>query len=185
MMTERLIACVLGGTAPGAKTELHDVAFAVGANLEAVHDQLLDAWFGDPRGLHVDAWAVLDQVDGYRIHLEKEPADNGLHLYFVNVGGYRRGEFGERHAWGFFGGTGKVQIKAHAMKTLLQGREQRHKDDLYDVDDCLRLGSVQGRHIHLRADPQAGDPAVTNGYFPLPSATVRAWLARRGASSSR
>jgi hypothetical protein len=50
--SERLIACVLGGTAPGAKTELHDVALAVGTTLESAHDQLLDAWFGDPHGLH-------------------------------------------------------------------------------------------------------------------------------------
>ena len=37
-MSERLIACVLGGTAPRARTELHDVAFAIGDSLEAVHD---------------------------------------------------------------------------------------------------------------------------------------------------
>src|SRR6185437_12718569 len=102
-MGERLIACVLGGTAPGAKTELHDVAFAVGDSLEAVHDQLLDGWFGDPRGLHVDAWCFLDSVAGYRAQLSRTPADNGLHLYFINIGGYRPGVFAEHHAWGFFG----------------------------------------------------------------------------------
>src|SRR5690242_14553050 len=75
-MTERLIACVLGGTAPRARTELHDVAFAVGASLEAVHEQLLDSWFGDPRGLHVDAWCFLDSVEGFRVRLARTPSDN-------------------------------------------------------------------------------------------------------------
>lgn len=179
MPDNRLIACVLGGTAPGAKTELHDVAFAVGPSLEAVHDQLLDSWFGSARGLHVDAWAFLDSVEGYHVRLAREPADNGLGLYFINIGGYRAGEFAEQHAWAFFGGTGKADVKARAKQSLLAGREQIHKDDLHDIDDCIRVDDVGGWHIHLEPDAAAGPPEVTNGYFPLPKRTVDAWLAVR------
>lgn len=178
-MTDYLIACVLGGTAPGAHTELHDVAFAVGADLEAVHGQLLDSWFGDPHGLHVDAWARVDQVAGYRVTLSHTPADNGLHLYFVNVGGYRRGEFGERHAWGLFGAASQGEAKARARASLLSGHAETHKDDLHDVDDCLAVSRVGRWHVHLRPDPDATDPAVSNGYVPLPLAAVRAWIDRR------
>lgn len=178
-MTEKLIACVLGGTASRAKTELHDVAFAVGASLDDVHEQLLDAWFGDPRGLHVDAWAVLEHVAGYRIRLRRTPVDNGLHLYFVNLGGYRRGEFGERHAWGFFGARSKAEAKTRARQTLLNGHEQRHKDDLYDIDNCLPINNVRGWHVRLDADSRAGEPLVTNGYFPLPPKTIASWRAKR------
>lgn len=181
-MTDRLIACVLGGTAPGARTELHDVAFAVGSNIESVYDQLLDSWFGEPRGLHVDAWTFLDSVAGYRIELKESPADNGLHLYFINIGGYRAGEFGERHAWGFFGARTKTEAKARAKRTLLQGHQQTHKDDLYDVDDCLHVARLERWTIHLQPDDAAKDPEVTNGYFPLPVATIRAWLEKRNAS---
>lgn len=178
-MPHRLIACVLGGTAPRAKTELHDVAFAVGASLEAVHDQLLDGWFGNPRGLHVDAWCFLDSVDGYRVHLARTPSGNGLHLYFINIGGYRHGEFAERHAWGFLGARNKAEAKARAKRALLQGHEQTHKDDLHEIDDCLQVGRVAGWHLHLIADPQATTPAAVNGYFPLPKSAIDAWLARR------
>ena len=178
-MNERLIACVLGGTASGARTELHDVAFAVGESLEAVHDQLLDDWFGDPRGLHVDAWCFLDTVAGYRLQLSRTSPDNGLHLYFVNIGGYRAGEFGERHTWGFFGAPDKSVAKAHAKRRLLQGFESVHKDDLHEIDDCLQVTRIGEWHIHLMPDASASDPQVTNGYFPLPAAAVRAWLDRR------
>ena len=180
-MTDPLIACVLGGTAPGARVELHDIAFAVGPSLEAVYPQLLDNWFGHAHGLHVDAWTVLDRVEGYRVRLERTPADNGLHLYFVNIGGYRKGEFGERHAWGFFGAHSKSEAKERAKQSLLQGHELPHKDDLYDVDDCLQVGRIQGWHVHLEPDAEAHAAPVTNGYFPLPSAVVREWLARRDA----
>ena len=177
-MTERLIACVLGGTAPRAKTELHDVAFAVGDSLESVHEQLLASWFGEPRGLHVDAWCFLDSVQGYRVQLAHEPADNGLHLYFINIGGYQPGEFGERHAWGFFGASNKADAKARAKRALLQGFESTHKDDLHDIDDCLRVARIGDWHVHLTPDANASDPAITNGYFPLPKSVIDTWIER-------
>ena len=176
-MPIHLIACALGGTAPGANTELHDVAFAVGESLEAVYPQLLDGWFGDPRGLHVDAWCLLDTVAGYRVALRDGPPDNGLHLYCVNLGGYGPGEFGERHANGFFGARDDASAKAQAKQTLLQGSETIHKDNLYDVDDCLKVARVGRWHVHLTPDVTAGDPDVVNGYFPLPKASIDAWLA--------
>ncbi|MDN5925112.1 MAG: DUF1543 domain-containing protein [Xanthomonadales bacterium] len=178
-MSEHLIACVLGGSAPGAKTELHDVAFAVGSSLESVHQQLLDAWFGSPRGLHVDAWTCLDTVAGYRIQLAREPASNGLHLYFINIGGYQRGQFGEQHAWGFFGARNKAEAKALAKQGLLLGHEHTHKDDLYDIDDCLRVDDIDGWHVHLREDANATAASVSNGYFPLPAATIESWLGNK------
>lgn len=176
-MANRLIACVLGGTAPRAKTELHDVAFAVGDSLEAVHEQLLDGWFGDPRGLHVDAWCFLDSVAGHRVRLAHAPPDNGLHLYFVNIGGYRPGEFGERHAWGFFASSNKADAKARAKRTLLQGHESIHKDDLHEIDDCLQVARIGAWHVHLAPDASASNPDIVNGYFPLPKSVIDNWIA--------
>lgn len=177
-MSDHLIACVLGGTASGARTELHDVAFAVGRDLESVHEQLLQSWFGEARGLHVDAWSILDSIEGYRVCLRRTPANNGLHLYFINIGGYRHGEFGERHAWWFFGAANKSQAKARAKATLLRNCEQTHKDDMYDVDECLQLDTIAGWHIHLEADPDAAAAEVINGYFPLPAKTINTWLSQ-------
>jgi hypothetical protein len=177
-MTERLLAAVLGGTAPRAKTELHDVGFAVGDSLETVHDQLLDSWFGDPRGLHVDAWCFLDSVAGYRVRLMRTPPHNGLHLYFINIGGYRPGVFAEHHAWGFFGAPNKAEAKQRAKQSLLQNHQETHKDDLHEIDDCLQVARIGGWHVHLMTDAHAVDPEVTNGYFPLPRCTIDHWLAQ-------
>ena len=170
---------MLGGTAPRAKTELHDVAFAIGASLEAVHDQLLDGWFGDPRGLHVDAWCFLDSVAGYRVQLSHTPPDSGLHLYFINIGGYRPGVFGERDAWGFFGAQNKAEAKQRAKQTLLRGHDETHKDDLHEIDDCLQVARIGTWHVHLTPDADARDPEISNGYFPLPKSVIDGWIARR------
>ncbi|MEE4331670.1 MAG: hypothetical protein V2J10_12440, partial [Wenzhouxiangella sp.] len=58
-----------------------------------------------------------------------------------------------------------------------------HKDDLFDVDDCLELTAVDGWHLHLIEDRDAGVPSITNGYFPLPLKTIKAWEARQASAS--
>ena len=179
----QLYVVMLGGRAPGCRIELHDVAFAVGMRLEDVHDQLLDQWFGQARGLHVDAWMVVDQVAGYRVSLRPEapPADAAMRLYFVNIGGYLAGDLAEQHAYAVLAAPDQAQAKAQARRLLLRGHNSVHKDDLYEVDDLLEIGQVRGLHIHLSPDPSASAPSVTNGYFPLPLKTIRAWEQQRRA----
>jgi len=178
----RLFAVCLGGRAEGCNVELHDVVFAVGSSLERVHDQLLDRWFGSPDGLHVDAWAVLDQVPGFRISLEKTPQEAGRRLYFINIGGYVSGEFGERHAYGFYAGLGKADVKAAAKRELLAGKQSVHRDDLFEIDEVIEVAPGDGWFVHLEPDRDAGTPAVTNGYFPIPRKTITAWRRTQGTS---
>ncbi len=174
-----LYVVCLGGRAAGCNVELHDVVFAVGTDLESTHDQLLDQWFGDPRGLHIDAWTRVDQVPGYRVVVSGDPAETGMRLFFVNIGGYAPGELWERHAYALYAGQSPSEVKSRARKELLVGRESVHRDDLYDIDDVLEVRPAGQWHIHLRPDPAAGQPAVTNGYFPLPRGTIAAWRAKR------
>ncbi|TVS11093.1 MAG: DUF1543 domain-containing protein [Wenzhouxiangella sp.] len=175
-----LFAVLLGGRAAGCRVELHDVAFAVGQSLEDTHEQLLGQWFGQPQGLHVDAYAVVDQVEGYRVRLERQPPDQPeQRLYFINIGGYRPNEFAEQHAYALLAAANKAKAKARAKRTLLPGHDSVHKDDLYEVDDVLEIRTAAAWHVHLVADPSATAPRVVNGYFPLPSGTIKAWLKTR------
>ncbi|HMB37438.1 MAG TPA: DUF1543 domain-containing protein [Wenzhouxiangellaceae bacterium] len=175
----RLFAVCLGGRADGCNVELHDVVFAVGTSLEAVHPQLLDRWFGEPEGLHVDAWAELDQVPGFRVSLGKTPVKAEQQLYFINIGGYVAGEFGERHAYGFYAGAGRAEVKARAKRELLTGKQSVHRDDLVAIDDVLEVEPGDDWHVRLDADPEASAPAVINGYFPIPRSTIAAWRRAR------
>ncbi len=170
---------MLGGRARGCRIELHDVAFAIGERLEDLHEQLLDQWFGEADGLHVDAYAVIEQVAGYRVRLVREPAEGGPKLYFINVGGYSPGDFAEQHAYAFIAASGPAAVKASAKARLLKGREQVHKDDLFEIDDCLHIDTVGGWQVRLEPDDQAVAPTVVNGYFPLPRKTISAWRKRR------
>ncbi|NKI35212.1 DUF1543 domain-containing protein [Wenzhouxiangella sp. XN79A] len=174
-----LFAVCLGGRAPGCNIELHDVVFAAGASIEDIHPQLLDRWFGNPERVHVDAWARVETVPGYRVQLKREAPDRGPRLYFVNIGAYAPGELLERHAYALYAGDSAGAVKTRAKAELLAGRDEVHRDDLYDVDDLLAVEAVDGWHVHLEPDPDAGPPEVSNGYFPIPRATVAAWLEAR------
>jgi len=179
--TPALFVVCLGGRAPGCNVELHDVVFVAGRNLEETHEQLLDLWFGQPEGLHVDAWARVDSVAGYRVALSPAPDVEGPGLYFVNIGGYAPGELWERHAYALYSGHSKAEIKGRAKSELLVGRESVHRDDLYEVDDILEIKPRGDWHVTLSPDPAAGNPTVTNGYFPIPRKTIERWRARRPA----
>ncbi|MBE0564855.1 MAG: DUF1543 domain-containing protein [Krumholzibacteria bacterium] len=176
----RLFAVMLGGTAPGANTELHDVVFACGERIEDTWDQLLDQWFGAPDGLHVDSWAALDAVDGHRIALGPQPPVPGPRLWFINLGAYRGGHFGELHAVAFLVGDAPATIKARAKAALLPGADALHTDDLHEVDDCLEIVRVGALHVHLEPAPGSdGTPQFVNGWLPLPAEVIAAWKGRR------
>ena len=166
--TPRLFALMLGGRAPGCHIELHDVVFAVGESFESLKPALRGLWFGDQEQVHVDAWTELSQVDGYQVQLTREVPGAGARLWFINIGGYQPGEFAEQHAYAFIGANSKTEVKQQAKGRLLPGREEWHKDDLFDIDDCLSIDQVDGWHVALVADERAGAPVVNNGYFPLP-----------------
>ena len=176
----KLFAVMLGGTAAGANTELHDVVFACGDAVEDTWDQLLDRWFGAPEGLHVDSWAELDSVDGHRVALSAAPPAGDARLWLVNLGAYRRGHFGELHAVAFLVGDDPAAIKARAKESLLRGTDSLHTDDLHEVDDCLQVARVGNLHVHVEpaADADA-QPVYVNGWLPVPEAAIAAWKARR------
>jgi len=53
---------MLGGRHACANTEVHDVVLAIGDTLEEVYPQLKQSWFGEQKGLHIDAWAKINGI---------------------------------------------------------------------------------------------------------------------------
>lgn len=174
----KLFAVYLGGRAPKANTELHDVVFAVGETIEATYPQLLEKWFGDPRGLHLDSWLELDVVDGWRISLSQSPSSQPEKLFFVNLGAYDD-SFTELHESGFFVAATAQEAKKRAQATLLRGARTVHKDDLHEVDDCIALDRVGGLRITLTRTGETSAAKPNNGYHVVPKDIVAAYLARR------
>lgn len=88
-----LFIVMLGGRHARANTEVHDVVLAVGETLQEVYPQLKNAWFGEQKGLHIDAWAQINGIefDGkhYQIQFsDAAPNSSSEHLFLINLGGY-------------------------------------------------------------------------------------------------
>ncbi|MQT60838.1 DUF1543 domain-containing protein [Pseudomonas sp. FSL R10-0399] len=145
-----LFVVMLGGKHPRAKIEVHDVVFAIADSLEATYPQLRQGWFGNPAGLHIDAWMRVDGVDGWKVELSPlAPLPGSPRLYFINLGGYEANTFGEAHHYLLVVAQDKNLAKSRARQHMLKHWQQAHTDALLDVDDCLPIDQVSGRYIHL------------------------------------
>lgn len=171
---EKLFLTYIGGTAPGANIELHDVRFVVGDTIEQTYPAIRAGWFGTQKGLHLDSYVHLHHVDGYRLELAPEPQSNITEkLYFVNFGGYFDGKLAEFHDFTLVVAASpqnaKQLAKAKVIHRGLRGAEQFHTDDLLAVDDCLQVDLIDNDYVHLHHDGQEQELTPDwKGYQPLP-----------------
>ncbi len=159
---------MLGGTHPRAHIELHDVVFVDTARLPDAHAELRRQWFGDPDGAHIDSWMEVDGVDGYQVRFsDAAPAEGAHRLYFLNLGGYIDGEFGEAHRYLLVVATDVAAAKAKA-RALARGVAWQlpHVDEVLEVDDCLPVDRVGGRYVELIPGPHR-DIAQFSDYIKL------------------
>ena len=71
--TMQLFLVYLGGIAPGANIELHDVRFVAAERIEDTYTQLCQQWFGSVKGLHIDSYMQVKHIDGYSVSVQREP----------------------------------------------------------------------------------------------------------------
>ena len=67
-----LFLVVIGGSAPKANIELHDVRWVIGSCIEDTFDSLRKNWFGTLEGLHIYSYKKIISVDGYKINFKKK-----------------------------------------------------------------------------------------------------------------
>ncbi len=153
----RLFVVMLGGRHARANIELHDVVFAIAPSIEQTHEQLRQQWFGELAGLHIDSWMTVDGVEQWQVRLSAEPQADGLpKLYFVNLGGYVNGEFGEAHHNLLVVADDAAEAKRKALAQAATQWMKPHRDALLEVDSCLPLGPIGGLHVHLREGAHSG-----------------------------
>lgn len=151
---------------------MHDVRFVAGETLEATFPTLRREWFGRRRGLHIDSYMVVRQVEGFQVELRREPFEGKERLWFVNLGGYRPDRLAEEHAFGLVVATTALGAKRQALGEWLPEALSRHKDDLHAlevVDDCLPLAVVGGWQVHLLPASGPSPPQSPDwfGYRPI------------------
>lgn len=149
-----LFIIMLGGRHARANTEVHDVVLAVGDTLEETYPQLKNGWFGEQKGLHIDAWAKINGIEfedkKYTIQFsDAAPNLENEKLFLINLGGYDAREFGELHRYVLVVAQNAMVAKQRGKAYFAQHWQKQHTDRVLDVDDCIAIDHVHGRYIEL------------------------------------
>jgi len=142
---------LLGCTPPGRNTEQHDVFFGIGKELKDLVEDFHSFWPEAAGGLHIDAWKEISKTNGYQVEIEsrKNIGQQGARLFFINLGGYKPGDFEEYHYKLIVAAEDKglaiqqAKRSAFYLHTGFKGAES-HVDDKFgvDVDDCYEIADI-------------------------------------------
>jgi hypothetical protein len=181
-MFPKLFMILLGCKPAGRHTEQHDIFFTINDSIEGTKAEVLRFW-PEAKGLvHMDAWREVNLVDGYQIKVgPKEDLRAGSKkLFFINLGGYRQGEFDEPHykmlivADSLAEASKKAKETAFYKHTGFSGAPA-HIDDKYgvDVDDVYEINEIlpeELKHtyaIHVVERDVLQPDEIHLGYMPL------------------
>lgn len=151
----KLYMVLLGCTPKGRLTEQHDIFFGIGTSVQALIKDMYTFW-PDGGRLHADSWREVTQIDGYSITIvPKETVESDEKLFFVNLGGYRPGEFEEYHYKTLIVAKSMALAVRKAKKSTffkhynMPGTGASHIDEKYglDVDDMHRVDDILAPHL--------------------------------------
>jgi len=146
----KLFYVILGATPEGRNIEQHDVFFGIAESLKDLVPDMKNFWKEAKGKIHVDAYQEVKFADGYEVKIIEKTDRPSLHqLYFVNLGGYKRGYFEEFHEQHLMVGASMGEIVKKAKSTAFyktMGFEGvvSHIDDKYgvDIDDIFNVNDI-------------------------------------------
>ena len=174
---------MLGCRPEGRNTEQHDMFFAIGEKISDLVPAIKAFWPEAKGNIHVDAWREVTQVNGHRISVVPKvdpPTKPGTgKLFFLNLGGYKQGEFDEFHykmlavAENQAGAIQQAKQTAFYKHTGFKGAAS-HIDDKFgvDVDEVYEVKDILTAEDRSRYSLQvlAGEGPEDDmhlGYFQL------------------
>lgn len=163
---------MLGCRPAGRNTEQHDIFFGIGESVKDLVPAIKAFWPEAKSNIHVDAWREVTQVNGYRVQVKPKTELNistdssTVQLYFINLGGYKVGEFDEFHykmlvaAPSIGDATKQARQSAFYKHTGFKGAES-HIDDKFgiDVDELMLVNELLSDSLNQEFSLQ-----ITSGY---------------------
>ena len=140
----------------GRHIEQHDIFFTIGYQLKDAIPGITNFWPEANGNIHIDAWREVTNVDGYRIEIISNNDSENInsqekvnHLFFINLGGYKKNEFEEFHYKMLAVAPEKGIAIQQAKQTIFYKHTgfkgaTSHVDDKYgiDVDDVYKIPDI-------------------------------------------
>ena len=146
----KLYMILLGCIPKGRLTEQHDIFFGIGTSVKELKADMYASW-PDGGQLHIDSWREVTHVDGHRVTIvpKTEAEPSAKKLFFLNLGGYKPGEFEEYHYKMLAVGEKMSEAIKQSKRTAFykhygfKGAES-HIDEKYgiDIDDMLKVEDI-------------------------------------------
>ncbi|GAB3812078.1 hypothetical protein GCM10028895_02770 [Pontibacter rugosus] len=156
MQEPKLFMLMLGCRPAGRNTEQHDVFFGIGNTVKDLIPDIKAFWPEAKGNLHVDAWREVRQVRDFKITVvpqEGAVEESMNSLFFLNLGGYKAGEFEEFHYKMLAVATDKSAAIRQARQTAFYKHTgskgaASHIDDKYgvDVDELHQVKDILPAH---------------------------------------
>lgn len=184
----KLFMMLIGCSPIGRHTEQHDVFFGIAHHLKDLVPQVYAFW-PEAKGLHLDAWREVTLVNGYKVQaIETANAPSDTQLFFINLGGYKRGEFEEFHYKMIVAAADKGEAVRQAKQTAffrhtgfkganahVDDKYGVDVDDIYDIRDVLPQSTKQQFSLQLEKAPDDHpEDEIHLGYFKLDN--IDKWL---------
>ena len=179
----KLFMILLGCKPAGRLTEQHDIFFTIGNSIADLKTDIVDFWPEAEGKIHIDAWREVTAVDGHSLKIIPIANRSPIHLkklFFINLGGYKRGEFDELHYKMLIVADSTAEASRLAKETAFYrhtGFEGAvsHIDDKYgvDVDDVFEIADVLPAPIksqfciQLDLGNDLSEDELNLGYLPL------------------
>ena len=146
----KLFYIILGATPKGRNIEQHDVFFGIAESLKDLVPEIKEFWKEADGKIHLDCYQEVKFADGYEVEIvEKGEKTSKEQLYFINLGGYKKGFFEEFHEQHLMVGNsmGDIVKKAKATefyKTMGFEGAVSHIDDKHgvDIDDIFNVSDI-------------------------------------------
>lgn len=177
----KLYMVLLGCTPKGRLTEQHDIFFGIGASVIELKSDMYAFW-PDGGQLHIDSWREVTYVDGYRISIRPKAGTEpqAKKLFFLNLGGYKPGEFEEYHYKMLAVGEKMGEAIKKSKRTAFykhygfKGAESHidekygiDVDDMHKVEDILQQQFREHYHILIEPDENGVEDELHIGYTKL------------------
>jgi hypothetical protein len=183
METPKLFMILLGATPKGRNIEQHDIFFGIGTSIKALLPEMTAFWPEAKDKIHVDAYRIVNKVGNYKVEVvPKEAAVNEdiTSLFFLNLGGYKQGEFEELHYKMLVVANEKAIAIKEAKETAFYKHTgfkgaTSHIDDKFgvDVDDIFEIKDILSKETKSKfalkftpADNLPEDELIL-GYIPI------------------
>ena len=183
MKSLKLFMLILGCRPANRLTEQHDIFFGIGYNLKDLVPAMFQFWPEAKQKIHIDAWREVTQADGYTVQIiPRQDATQSAKtkLFFINLGGYKPGEFEEYH----YKMLVAADDKGTAIKKSKETAFYKHTgfagatshiddkygvdiDDLHEIPDILSDNFKKKYSIQLTPTIAVKEDELHIGYLPL------------------